>query len=275
MSVVEQRLVRVHNCFELAALALLYYDHVITFPDEVARIWSRPFSRPSFLFYLNRYIPFFGNIAVSLFTFSNLASTDKWHSYVSSFMLRPCTHSNDLDLAVAWEAQAVFDLLVVGLTIRKTLQTRERMGRRLSFTGGGLVDLVYRDGAIYFVVMALANLANILTFYLAHPLLKGVLSTFASCISITMMSRLMLNLYEAMSDPETAAGSTTLSMVFTTRIEAGTVTTLDDGDDGDDGGWTSTAAVPIALRRRTQGEDTLQSSEELHSIELVNIGRAV
>ncbi|KAI0062120.1 hypothetical protein BV25DRAFT_1825981 [Artomyces pyxidatus] len=214
MSVVGEQVVRLRNndCLELAALTFLYYDHLITFPDEVARIWSRPFSRPSFLFYLNRYIPFFGNIAVSVFTFSDLASTDKscrnyglarqlllvFNQVLVSLLLAmrimalygntrrfvvfiigtgcmlfivACwslfgQHSSPVEgisgchiaistitgihLAAAWEAQAVFDLLVFALTIRKTLQTRESMGRRLSFTGVGIVDLVYRDGAIYF-----------------------------------------------------------------------------------------------------------------------------
>ncbi|KIM74721.1 hypothetical protein PILCRDRAFT_695652 [Piloderma croceum F 1598] len=47
--------------------------------------------------------------------------------------------------------------------------------------------------------MALANLANILTFYLARPTLRGCLSLCASCISVTMMSRFMLNLHSAAS----------------------------------------------------------------------------
>ncbi|KAG5734400.1 hypothetical protein E4T56_gene7159 [Termitomyces sp. T112] len=53
-----------------------------------------------------------------------------------------------------------------------------------------------KDGAIYFAVMAFANLANILTFYLCGPFMRGGLSTFASGISVTMISRLMLNLHE-------------------------------------------------------------------------------
>ncbi|TFK47502.1 hypothetical protein OE88DRAFT_1810978 [Heliocybe sulcata] len=79
-------------------------------------------------------------------------------------------------------------------------------------------------------VMALANLGNILTFYFARaslhvseailraysskwqPLLKGTLSTFASNISVTLMSRLMLNLYEN-NDRSAAEESLELSAV--------------------------------------------------------------
>ncbi len=36
-------------------LALLYYDFVITFPDEVKCIWQRKFSGATILFCINRY----------------------------------------------------------------------------------------------------------------------------------------------------------------------------------------------------------------------------
>ncbi|KAJ7751492.1 hypothetical protein DFH07DRAFT_960904 [Mycena maculata] len=52
-------------------------------------------------------------------------------------------------------------------------------------------------GALYYGAMAMANLANITT-YFVPPLLPGSLSTFANCnsISVLMMSRLILNLHE-------------------------------------------------------------------------------
>lgn len=43
-------------------------------------------------------------------------------------------------------------------------------------------------------VLAMANLSNILTFVLGEPLIRGVSTTFANAISVTMLSRLMLNL---------------------------------------------------------------------------------
>ena len=105
----------------------------------------------------------------------------QWRSYV--FLL----HSFEivevdpfLDIAVAWIAQAVFDMIIFGLTVYRTLQTRRfRDGRGLLLSGSGLVDLVWRDGAMYFVVMAMSNVANIVTFYLLTDGLRGVLSTFA------------------------------------------------------------------------------------------------
>ena len=56
---------------------VLYYDHLITLTTEVSKIWPRARSRPAFLFFLNRYVPFIGNIIVSVYSFTNLADTDK------------------------------------------------------------------------------------------------------------------------------------------------------------------------------------------------------
>ena len=111
----------------------------------------------------------------------SLTDTLQWRSCVFlPFSLGIARPNNCLDIAVAWIAQAVFDMIIFGLTIYRTLQTRRfRDGRGLLLSGSGLVDLVWRDGAMYFVVMAMSNVANIVTFYLLTDGLRGVLSTFA------------------------------------------------------------------------------------------------
>ncbi|KAF8874544.1 hypothetical protein BD779DRAFT_1678687 [Infundibulicybe gibba] len=96
-------------------------------------------------------------------------------------------------LAAAWVALFVYDSIIFVLTLLKTWQA----GRKIKIhTRLPIVAILLRDGAIYFAVMALANLANILTFYFCGPFFRGGLSTFANNISVTMMSRFMLNLHE-------------------------------------------------------------------------------
>jgi len=97
-------------------------------------------------------------------------------------------------LAGAWEALFVYDSIIFFLTVWKTM--KEKKDQRVTGINVTLIDVLLRDGAVYFAVMALCNLTNILTFYLAGPFLRGGLSTFASSMSVTMMSRLMLNLHE-------------------------------------------------------------------------------
>ncbi|KAI0310716.1 hypothetical protein OF83DRAFT_1178265 [Amylostereum chailletii] len=294
--VADSRATLIHGYLEVAALTFLYHDHLITFSVEASRLWPRAVSRPSFLFFLNRYVPFFGNILVSVFSFTNLADGEKltssfistafscrrygfarqilllFNQVIVSLLLAmriialyrntlrvtvfvigtglallgvacwslvgqhstvipdvvgchlSVTSKTGIHIAVAWEAQAAFDVLIFGLTIHRTLQARRLDGRGAILSGSALIDMIYRDGAIYFFVMALANFSNIITFYFASPALKGVLSTFASCVSITMMSRLMLNLYEAATPSSSTAdssGTLTYDMVFATCLDAG------------------------------------------------------
>ncbi|KIY52800.1 hypothetical protein FISHEDRAFT_55766 [Fistulina hepatica ATCC 64428] len=102
------------------------------------------------------------------------------------------------DIASAWEALFVYDSILFGFTLyRSYKETSRPLPPNRQFTRGSrLISVIIRDGAIYFAVMALCNLGNILTFYLGPPMLRGTLSTFASCMAVTLISRLMLNLHK-------------------------------------------------------------------------------
>ncbi|KAI6038353.1 hypothetical protein EDC04DRAFT_1993831 [Pisolithus marmoratus] len=97
-----------------------------------------------------------------------------------------------IQIAVAYEALCIFDTLIFGLTAYKTFKVGIRCHSKPN-----LVVVLLRDGAIYFAIVAIANLANILLLYLAPELLKDGLSAFSMCIAVTMVSRLMLNLHSS------------------------------------------------------------------------------
>ncbi|ESK82162.1 hypothetical protein Moror_14478 [Moniliophthora roreri MCA 2997] len=116
-----------------------------------------------------------------------------------------------IQTAGAWEVLFVYDTLIFLLACYKAYQTRkefEMFKARLPLT-----NIVIRDGALYFWAMSMANLANILTFYVSftemririltfysdaypQPFMRGGLASMASSISVTLVSRLMLNLHE-------------------------------------------------------------------------------
>ncbi|KAF7350273.1 hypothetical protein MVEN_01331300 [Mycena venus] len=85
----------------------------------------------------------------------------------------------------------IFDTVIFALTVYNAYRTRRSM-----IPSPNLYTLVVRDGAMYFGIMALSNLANIASYYFSGPILPGSLATFASCVSITMISRMILNLHE-------------------------------------------------------------------------------
>ncbi|KAG1722773.1 hypothetical protein EDB19DRAFT_1834881 [Suillus lakei] len=92
-------------------------------------------------------------------------------------------------LGLAWLAELIFELLVFILIVYRICKTRGLL--RLSLvTRRNLIDIIFLDGAMYFGAMALVNIPNILMYYVEFP---------DDCISVTLISRLMLNLHKSIN----------------------------------------------------------------------------
>ncbi|KAJ7759629.1 hypothetical protein B0H16DRAFT_1533963 [Mycena metata] len=101
--------------------------------------------------------------------------------------------STGLLLAAAWEAQVVLDTLVFGLTMYRAYMDRSTV----SMISGSLIRHMMRDGAMYFGIIVLANVADVLTIYLGDEIISGILSWWTTSLSVTLISRLNLNLQRA------------------------------------------------------------------------------
>lgn len=243
------------NAFYFIGFAILYYDHFLTFGEELRVVWKRPKRPGAYWFFINRYFAFFANIAVTVCQHGKLGFTPKQcksYSYFGQlhlvvtqilvgnlltmrvYALYECskrilgfmivvmicgtsvavwsilgtesmpadtitgchmglTQDSGIRLAAAWIGLFVFDSIAFILTARKSY--REMYMHQASRSSSPLLWIVIRDGALYFAIMALANMANIVTFCVAKPFVKSSLSGFSSNISVTAMSRLMLNLH--------------------------------------------------------------------------------
>ncbi|ESK94705.1 hypothetical protein Moror_14264 [Moniliophthora roreri MCA 2997] len=262
MSSTIQSLANFFQCdaFHLAAITILYWDHLLTLKTEVKCLWKRPSNLSSYLFFLNRY---FNAVAVAIAMTSNFRPDSSWSCiqlsrfreavlivaqlivvviltlriyalYACSrrllyFMLSViavllaivvfftynspggefgtssgrCTSQFDLSAsirkAVAWEMLLVYDVLLFGLALHNAFKTRRDLKLlRMLKNRVSLKVILLRDGAMYFGVMMLTNLVNILTYYTAEGCMRGGLAAFASSLSVTLTSRLMLNLHEVM-----------------------------------------------------------------------------
>ncbi|KAJ7832048.1 hypothetical protein B0H14DRAFT_2803752 [Mycena olivaceomarginata] len=92
--------------------------------------------------------------------------------------------------ASAWEALLAWDILLVGFTLYRGYKYKKSLG--MSHAGTLWLVLV-RDGKILHII-CLANLANILMYYLN---IAGSVSHFTIALSVTMACRLMINLHAA------------------------------------------------------------------------------
>ncbi|KAJ7053668.1 hypothetical protein C8F01DRAFT_1165815, partial [Mycena amicta] len=99
-----------------------------------------------------------------------------------------------MHLAGPWIGVFAFDAVVFAMTIYSACSTRKANGPA---SPTSIQTLVVRDGALYFGIVALVNLLNIATYYVDSELLcPGSLATIASCVSVTTISRLILNLHD-------------------------------------------------------------------------------
>ncbi|KAJ7897689.1 hypothetical protein B0H14DRAFT_2676532 [Mycena olivaceomarginata] len=221
---------RLGRAFFLAGLTVICCDYLLTLDLEVTHIWSAPLKRSSAWFLLVRYFALIGNLALIPYFFGNF---DEEVSYACcpcltqnlilqnievwpfTLALRVCAiygfnrrvfgllgiagivvvtlsvwsaipmESNfdvgiiDLPscMATAWEALLVGDIIVMGLTLWRAYT----FNRTVGLATGSLLGVLVRD-------------ANIILFY---TLMAASLAKFACAISVTMASRLILNLQDA------------------------------------------------------------------------------
>lgn len=97
---------------------------------------------------------------------------------------------NDSRFVFTWIAELAFDSVMFFATLYRVVQqNRMRHGSALN-----LLNLILRDGVMYFAVIFIANLVTVLMFLLAPPDIKAINASFSTLITSLMVSRLILNL---------------------------------------------------------------------------------
>ncbi|KAL1716162.1 hypothetical protein EV715DRAFT_293484 [Schizophyllum commune] len=96
---------------------------------------------------------------------------------------------NSIRLSAIWITVMVYDFIVFAMTAYKTFGA-------LREPHMPIMQLLLRDGAIYFGSMFALNFANVLTYYVLDPYLQGFLVPVVSCVSVAILSRMMLHLQE-------------------------------------------------------------------------------
>ncbi|KAI0045797.1 hypothetical protein FA95DRAFT_88489 [Auriscalpium vulgare] len=100
------------------------------------------------------------------------------------------TDADGRHLATGWSGVLVFDTIIFILTLYK--------GVKLGFrTEKGLLQVLIKDGTVYFTVLFLVNFGNILMLLMAPPILKTSTAALTNILSSTLISRVMLNLRAA------------------------------------------------------------------------------
>ncbi|KDQ22949.1 hypothetical protein PLEOSDRAFT_1073041 [Pleurotus ostreatus PC15] len=125
-----------------------------------------------------------------------IASSDDGHSNPDALQVQAwprigciesLTHTGGIHLAIAWSCLLVFDISIYVLTLRKAFGSHR-------VPGTSLVQIILRDASVYIAVILVINMSIVLTLALAPAALKGVSTTFSSCVASVIVSRLLFNL---------------------------------------------------------------------------------
>ncbi|KAF8578599.1 hypothetical protein K439DRAFT_458413 [Ramaria rubella] len=101
--------------------------------------------------------------------------------------------------SIAYTGLLAYEALVYFLTIRRTWSIR--LARSIySMSGDSLIDLIIRDGSLYFWTLLGVTSSSLGVIYLATPDLRTVNVTFNHIIPVIITSRLLLNLRENIQD---------------------------------------------------------------------------
>ncbi|KAM5533278.1 hypothetical protein V8D89_013055 [Ganoderma adspersum] len=236
--------IRMNNYFSVVGYAILFYDYTLTFSTEVECFWkSTHISLFSILFVLNRYFGLLGAIPtifeyfgspsenVMMITTKNPNETKIPMPFTLSKCDLSLTNAQGLHIAIAWAAMLWFDTTIFVLTLARAW----RMHRRVP---GGVLETLFRDGTIYYGIMVVSAVANIITFLVtpSGSNLKGMETTLTNALSTTLASRLILNLRDRTAHH--------IGEGRTTHIHA----------------WTSTAAQSV-ISRVVFGRDQIKPLE--------------
>ncbi|KAF9534349.1 hypothetical protein CPB83DRAFT_844092 [Crepidotus variabilis] len=163
------------------------------------------FVRTNALYARNRYILYvLGITATAVTAYGGWAVFSAPNrTYLPSDLLEngcflPISKETATRFANAWTAMLSFDVLVFILTLYKAVTTK-RVG---PFS---VLDLLIRDGSLYFGIIVVACISVIVSFHISPEYLKGLTATLTNILSSVMVSRLMLNLREMGSAPTTIA----------------------------------------------------------------------
>ncbi|KAF7349432.1 hypothetical protein MSAN_01733100 [Mycena sanguinolenta] len=144
-----------------------------------------------------RLLAFMSCSAVGIFGFSawSMISAERLRQPRADYPSIGCGFSLSTPMAhrigYGWIGFLAFDIMILVFTFRKACEACRRGGCARKH---GLVPTLLRDGILYFLVVAVANWGNIMSYMFAGPYLRGVGSNLTTVLSTIMASRLMLSI---------------------------------------------------------------------------------
>ncbi|KAI0752133.1 hypothetical protein C8Q74DRAFT_1373916 [Fomes fomentarius] len=196
------------------SFAILYYDFVLTIPQEVDRYWKRRLSWGSALFFLNRYSSVLSHIPIIYEYYWDVSQTLQFYhgvlaaiaqgivallmlvrGVVSVWAISQTMHDVYdpsggakiyytgcilvLSKAQGQHYAIAWSAILVFDAVVFTLTLTRALRLGLAWRGG-LFYVILRDGTMYFAILIICYLSNAITFVYGKPGYQGFLATFTN-----------------------------------------------------------------------------------------------
>ncbi|EJC99205.1 uncharacterized protein FOMMEDRAFT_31296 [Fomitiporia mediterranea MF3/22] len=115
------------------------------------------------------------------------------------------TIQTGIRLTGAWGCLLLFDTIVVILTLRKAILIK-RLERR------GLFHVLIRDGCAYYIILAMINVSQIISFVIGSPYSRGIVTTFANVTGRRSLSTFDAFAASAVGKDEQESGFTSVGI---------------------------------------------------------------
>ncbi|KAH9478586.1 hypothetical protein JR316_0009043 [Psilocybe cubensis] len=194
---VSEEQIFIYNCVLCASFIILYYDYLLTFPDEIDFYW-RPkfnFALGFILFFVNRYVVTLGHIPVILFYFWNWSAVpDRFQVIIGIIsIIRTWALFQQSRRVLATLCILAIGVIVFGNAMVVEQKITETQTKSVLLSVGCI--LPHPDKR----VMVLASTSVIMSFYLLPSYIRGITATLTNILSSSMISRLMINLRDPSS----------------------------------------------------------------------------
>ncbi|KAJ3895201.1 hypothetical protein GG344DRAFT_62327 [Lentinula edodes] len=108
----QQQLEDYFHLFSIKCVAFLYWDHLITFPDEIQYLWKRSMGWSTALFFFNRYFAALGNIVVTVSLFSSGLTESRYGEILQAELPQPITLQSAADHFIYFAKSSLFLLTI-------------------------------------------------------------------------------------------------------------------------------------------------------------------
>ncbi|KAF9017338.1 hypothetical protein BDP27DRAFT_1440517 [Rhodocollybia butyracea] len=161
---------------DICSVALMFYDYVLTLPDEIRLVWPGEWSATKSLFYITRYCAFI-NAAFNIFVHGAKNPSSHacavvtggfgWGSAVSIGSAEP----------------------IIGLSLFKLFIQQPHFKTPL-------MKVLNRDGILYYICFLGLSLTNLVVVLTASVALAHVLSTFQTMLHSILAARVVIHIRE-------------------------------------------------------------------------------